>query len=249
MASKPSDSDSAPLEDVIYLTNPFTTIRPNASITRYLLVMVPGNPGLIEFYRPFLSHLFARLQSQHKDGVTVEVYGLSMAGFAVSPEGRKRQRSWLKPYGLQEQINYMERKVMEVSERMERQGAKPRIVLMGHSVGSYVLLELLRRHRKRLEAGKEEGEGENAGEPDIVGGICLFPTVVNIGLSKKGKGLSKLSKAPILSYILGVMLNLMTYMIPNAMALMLAEKVGKTSKANARIITGWLKSGGLLQAL
>jgi pimeloyl-ACP methyl ester carboxylesterase len=253
MESKPiekdvSPQDITPLQDVIYISNPFTTVRPGA-MTRYLLVNLPGNPGICEFYRPFLSHLFSRLQSQHKDGTTIEVYAPSMAGFAVTPEGRRNQRSWLRPYSLTEQIDYMEQKVIAISEKMERQGVKPRIVLMGHSVGSYVLLELIRRHRKRLEHQNTDGTTDSLPhEPNIVGGVCLFPTVVNIGMSKKGKGLTKLSKIPGLPYVIGVAINLATWMIPTPLIRALAEKVGNASKSNAMIAAAWLKSG-LLQAL
>jgi pimeloyl-ACP methyl ester carboxylesterase len=247
MESKLMENDEAPLQDVIYISNPFSTVRPG-TMTRYLLVMLPGNPGLCEFYRPFLTHLFARLQSQHKDGTTIEVYAPSMAGFAVTPEGRKRQRSWFRPYSLQEQIDYMEHKVMEISLRMEGQGVKPRIVLMGHSVGSYVLLELIRRHRERLEHGTKGLDSEHAHEPNIVGGICLFPTVVNIGMSKKGKGLTRISKVPGLSYAVGVTLNLATWMIPGPLIRKLAQMIGDISETNAIIASAWLKHG-FLQAL
>jgi len=49
------------------------------------------------------------------------------------------------------------------------------VIVMGHSVGSYIGLELVQRHRRRLESGVKEVR--------IVGGICLFPTVVDIGES------------------------------------------------------------------
>lgn len=61
-------------------------------------------------------------------------------------------------------------------QELTNEGAKDlRVILMGHSVGSYMLLEIIRRVRAKGE------------EIRIVGGICLFPTVLDIAKSESGK--------------------------------------------------------------
>jgi pimeloyl-ACP methyl ester carboxylesterase len=54
------------------------------------------------------------------------------------------------------------------------------VILIGHSVGAYILLEVLRRHLERRGKGCED-EGFR-----VVGGVLLFPTVVDIGKSPSG---------------------------------------------------------------
>jgi hypothetical protein len=49
---------------------------------------------------------------------------------------------------------------------------------MGHSVGAYILLELIRQHRMRIDEGEEDF--------DLIGGILLFPTITHIAQSPLG---------------------------------------------------------------
>ncbi|KAJ0294557.1 hypothetical protein COL922a_014166, partial [Colletotrichum nupharicola] len=60
----------------------------------------------------------------------------------------------------------------------------PKVILIGHSVGTYMAMEILRRHR---ETHSEKSEQQNF---DIVGGILLFPTVKDIAASPSGKKLT-----------------------------------------------------------
>src|SRR5205807_2345433 len=60
------------------------------------------------------------------------------------------------------------------------QGVKDaRVILIGHSVGAYILLEVIRRLRENVER-EEEGV-------QVIGGICLFPTVTHIAKSPSGR--------------------------------------------------------------
>lgn len=49
---------------------------------------------------------------------------------------------------------------------------------MGHSVGCYMLLELIQQHRGKIEGGEEDF--------DLIGGILLFPTITDIAESPLG---------------------------------------------------------------
>jgi pimeloyl-ACP methyl ester carboxylesterase len=189
-------SELPPLQDSLYIHNPFAPISSPAT-RRYLIFIIPGNPGLIEFYRPFANLLFAKLSAQKNstaDNIAFEIYGHSFAGFELNSHPQHPQqckRSWWsrrgKPgsVGLKETIDHVDVVLRESVHRLSEGGrAKPRVVLMGHSVGAYVLLELVRRHRRRLEESREKEKIE------IVGGISVFPTVVDIGMSKSGVGLT-----------------------------------------------------------
>lgn len=67
---------------------------------------------------------------------------------------------------------------------------KPKVILIGHSVGSYIAMEVLRRHREK-EKLKEQSKTESGSVSfDIIGGIMLFPTVVDIAKSASGRKLT-----------------------------------------------------------
>ncbi len=84
------------------------------------------------------------------------------------------------PYGLQDQIRHAEDELTELVEELRDDGKKDvRVILVGHSVGSYVALELIRRLRAH-------GLASDDFDTRIVGAIGLFPTVVDIARSENG---------------------------------------------------------------
>jgi hypothetical protein len=195
MMGKTKSPESAPLADAIYLRNPFTNVAAPGT-RRYLIYLITGNPGLIEFYRPFLSYLYAVLsKNETNERVVFEIYGRSLGGFEIGSGAKqgvdKRRRRKKHLYNLEDQIDFVEAGLVECSAQLARgaEGNKPKVIIIGHSVGAYILMEIIRRHRLRLEQQSDIGAKLN-NEPDILGGVCLFPTVVHIGRSKKGRVLS-----------------------------------------------------------
>ena len=84
------------------------------------------------------------------------------------------------PYGLQDQIRHCEDELTDLVEEVKEQGAKDvRVILVGHSVGAYISLEVIRRLRAHGIAGEDF-------ETRIVGAVGLFPTVVDIARSESG---------------------------------------------------------------
>lgn len=84
------------------------------------------------------------------------------------------------PYGLQDQIRHAEDDVVEIVEDLKDNGAKDvRVVLVGHSVGAYMSLEIVRRLRAHGLAGEDF-------DTRIAGVVGLFPTVVDIARSESG---------------------------------------------------------------
>ncbi|KAI5806445.1 hypothetical protein DFH27DRAFT_608596 [Peziza echinospora] len=51
--------------------------------TEYLVLFTPGNPGLIGYYVPFLSHLSTLLRQRHGSAHNISILGISHAGFAT----------------------------------------------------------------------------------------------------------------------------------------------------------------------
>ena len=152
----------------------------------YHIFFITGNPGLIAYYHTFLACL-----SKHLSGISdgVHIYGHSLGGFEARGRGRERGHA---PYGLQQQIRNVEeglhayvRAHESLSSREGQQATgisihnPARIILMGHSVGAYILLELIRRHREKVLLGMQT-------DMEIVGGVLLFPTVTHIAKSPSG---------------------------------------------------------------
>src|SRR6266702_7532734 len=144
----------------------------------YMVFFVTGNPGLIEYYRTFLSHLFALLSTSSSPSfrrTEYQVFGRSLSGFELDGDGLRSGCEL--PHGLQKQIDVTERELGKlVMTETATSGQPPRIILVGHSVGAYILLEILRRHREMLLANPKDDAVDCM---RIVGGICLFPTVTH----------------------------------------------------------------------
>ncbi|KAF2490420.1 hypothetical protein BU16DRAFT_152206 [Lophium mytilinum] len=164
----------------------------------YILFFITGNPGLIAYYRTFLSHLYALLSSTESSQASpgadqFQVFGRDLLGFEVEHADAASAAS--PPYGLQAQVEATEKALDTlVSDNTNASGNRPKVILIGHSVGAYILLEVLRRHREKLQKAAPQTA------MTIIGGICLFPTVTHIMQSRSGKS-AGVCKTPYLSYL------------------------------------------------
>ena len=141
-----------------------------------LIYMIGGNPGLIGYYQPFLSSLHNLLQSSPiSQRARFSVCGYSLAGFEDGHVSGS-------PVGLLETITDTENQLyghVESHQRSHTGSGKPlKVILMGHSVGAYILLELIQHHKQKVDSGNEDF--------DLIGGILLFPTITHIAKSPSG---------------------------------------------------------------
>jgi hypothetical protein len=166
------------LQDEITLISPSTQTDAVRS-KRLLIFFVCGNPGLIEYYRDFLVEVEQQLRSNRKSS-NVILYGASHDGFEIHPS-MNRKTAHAPPYSLQEEIESVKRRLEEKAAELTETGEPLDVVLIGHSVGSYMLLEVITWWQKQRD---------QQAIYNIVGGICLFPTVVDIAKSSKGRTLS-----------------------------------------------------------
>ena len=147
----------------------------------YHVFFITGNPGCIGYYHTFLS-----LLAEHASDAAVNFYGHSLANFVDEARYNSTQRGVL---GLQEQISYMEELlecyVRSISGNMktDRVTTQPKVILVGHSVGAYIALEILRRRKESKNQGKDRDRFY------ICGFVGLWPTVTWIGESPSGKKL------------------------------------------------------------
>lgn len=129
----------------------------------YLIHFITGNPGLIPYYRPFLEKLNDELIASS----TARIYisGHSLLGFDLLKHDPKM-------YTLKDQVADQERKLEHYVRRTPFQ--TPKIILMGHSTGAWIMLELIQRNPHEYNL-------------DIIGGILLFPTIIDIANSPAGR--------------------------------------------------------------
>lgn len=155
---------------------------------RLVLLFIPGNPGVIEFYREYLQCLFA-LISQHEPNL--DIMAVQHAGHGTVPSTTEFdhiisteylsdkelfiRRNGMKGdslfgyghgcYTLKEQVDH---KCALIDEVLCTEGT--RLVLIGHSVGAYMAVECMKRF-----------------EEDVEFFLGLFPTIENIGKSTKAQ--------------------------------------------------------------
>ena len=158
-----------------------STDSPEAQSQDYLIYFMPGNPGLIGYYRPFLSRLHGLLSSESTTKFSrFHICGHSHKGFE-SAQDCKKPKTPKYPLGLEQQIKFQEQSLYDhIKTHSIRTGNIPKVILMGHSVGCYMLLELIKQHRYKIEEDGEE-------DVDLIGGILLFPTITDIAKSPLGK--------------------------------------------------------------
>lgn len=182
------------------------------------IFFITGNPGLIGYYYSFLSLLASRLASTFSPE-RFQVYGHSLAGFELDDPNSARayeqepHESSDDCYDLEEQICFVQRWLDAFISRngcdnSNVSGKRPKVILIGHSVGAYIAMEVLRRHRERQQAKSDTNSSRSCGgsssktnqsshasttasvEFDIIGGVMLFPTVVDIAKSPAGHELT-----------------------------------------------------------
>lgn len=191
-----------------FLRLPANTNGNKAPIT---IFFITGNPGLIGYYHTFLSLLSDRLGLD--GGTSFQVFGHSLAGFELSKhqggrEGKaEREGGRGHYYNLEDQISYVQRKLdsfvtNHYEKNKQNHGEMPKVILIGHSVGTYIAMEVLRRHRERQRQHTTAPADGKGTEFDIIGGVMLFPTVVDIAKSPAGQRLSV--RSPFISSLISI---------------------------------------------
>jgi pimeloyl-ACP methyl ester carboxylesterase len=182
------------LQDTIWLTQGPKLFDNKQTVPQQLLIyFITGNPGLIEYYRNYLTSLCKGFASENCN-ILYHFVGFSLGGYEL----HDFQEESRLPLSLQEQVKHVEESISETAFELETQqrkasGIRDRpdqkhlpVILIGHSVGAYIMLEIIARRQWW------QREMQDPREPPfkLVGGICLFPTIVDIAHSPSGKRVS-----------------------------------------------------------
>lgn len=166
---------------------------------RTLFLIIPGNPGVIDFYDEFQKHLYAT------SGGSIPVWGVSHAGHMELPKDLASKGGEL--YELEDQINH---KIAFIEDHIP---ANTEMILIGHSIGCYIILEILRRKPKL----------------PIQMGIQLFPTIERMSQTPNG-----LLLKPLAIYFrwAAFLLASLAYYLPDALKLFLIQLRLRGSEMN-----------------
>lgn len=169
--------------------------QPNNPNPDVLIYLIPGNPGLIVYYRDFINHLNSILSSS-VNKVNYTLTGRSLAGFELDDKGVEAQMtSLLLPFDLKQQVENVHARLRTTVANSqgedkavdpEKPKKKVPVILIGHSVGAYMLLDIIAKRQSGTEV-ESLGLGDAESRYEIIGGINLFPTVVDLANSPRGK--------------------------------------------------------------
>ena len=198
-----------------------------------LIYFVPGNPGCIEYYNHFLTHL-ASLLEPDVTNVVYHVVGHSLGGFELSgnvggvlqleammtgcrtEDRTDGYHSW----GLARQQAFVFeslRKTVSLTQHVtvdnvngNTEFKKVKVIVVGHSVGAYLMMQTLQLRQESqvvrqnhdefasIKAIDRFGHEKHLNDVDVdrddtwemVGGVGLFPTIVDLAGSPKGRMLA-----------------------------------------------------------
>ncbi|XP_070235274.1 lipid droplet-associated hydrolase isoform X2 [Bos mutus] len=130
------------VETQVLKCGPWTDLINNQSGTRpkLLIFIIPGNPGFSAMYVPFAKALYSATKRRFP------VWIISHAGHALAPRGKKILKSSEDPnaeeikdiYGVRGQV---EHKLAFLRTQVPKE---MKLVVIGHSIGSYFSLEILK---------------------------------------------------------------------------------------------------------
>nr|XP_046165046.1 lipid droplet-associated hydrolase isoform X1 [Oncorhynchus gorbuscha] len=131
---------------------------------KVLFLIIPGNPGVVGFYKTFMQTLHQTL------GMRYPVWAVSHAGHCVPPDTMDMIEDPTvmaagDVFGLNGQI---EHKLAFLTEHVPRDS---RLVLVGHSIGCYLILEMMKRDP----------------ELQVVKSVMLFPTIERMAATPQGR--------------------------------------------------------------
>ncbi|PAA82600.1 hypothetical protein BOX15_Mlig015165g4, partial [Macrostomum lignano] len=151
--------------------------------SNWYAIVIPGNPGIVGYYEEFMHSLWTKLDGQ------VHVWALSHRGHGDSFNSSKK-------FSLAEQVEHK----VKFLETALPEDAK--MVLIGHSIGCQMILELLRRQAR--------------GTDRVARCLLLFPTIERMRESPQGRIVAPLLSLAPLRWLAMALVALLSLLIPLA---------------------------------
>ncbi|ROV92408.1 hypothetical protein VPNG_09591 [Cytospora leucostoma] len=235
----------------IELTFPSPHANHDPKSRQCLIYFITGNPGLIDYYGPFFTHLRALLNAievRRNHTVTFHIYGRNLAGFddADHPEPFDAGAG-NPPHDVESQIVHC-LKHLAAANSIPAPGHPRRgqpfdeVILTAHSLGTYITLELFHRH---LQQDPQVAPGLN-----LKSGILLFATISHMARSPKGLHLDVLARSAYLRRYAPLLARAVLSLIPTPVLGLVARHVLGMAPHAAEATARFLASrDGVYQAL
>ncbi|EPE10508.1 hypothetical protein F503_05603 [Ophiostoma piceae UAMH 11346] len=248
----------------VWLSYPARSGNLTADTKHCLIYFVPGNPGYIDYYEPFLSTLRTLLDevedAGRKDGardVRFHLLGRNLIGFEDGDDGGGCYGYG--PYDLDTQIRAAMDCVLAARIDLGR-GGGPRhgeafdeVVLMGHSVGSFISLDIFRRlqeQSKQTNGTTQFYASASSAHVRLRLGVLLFATLTHLAQSQRGRQLERLMEIPLLGPYAHMIAQALLWCLPLWLKGWVVRNVLGFPPHAAEVTTRFLASkGGARQAL
>ncbi|SPN98686.1 uncharacterized protein DNG_01730 [Cephalotrichum gorgonifer] len=208
--------------------------RPSPKTGAHALVyFIPGNPGFVDWYEPFLKSLRAQLDDIQQ-GVAFDIYGRSLPGFHDDEHAPFTSAS--PPYNLEDHITIS---YESLSQRRipapDGSAGQPYdfVVVIGHSVGAYIALEIFQRHKL---------DPSPAPHLKLHHGILLCPTITHIARSQCGRFFTFICQFSFLNDHLHRLLRFLLFFVPYFVLYAWCRFLMRFSPRAAATAAGFLKS-------
>ncbi|KAK7741002.1 hypothetical protein SLS53_005065 [Cytospora paraplurivora] len=215
-----------------------------------LIYFITGNPGLIDYYGPFFSHLRALLnaiETRRQHAITFHIYGRNLAGFDDTDHPEPFDASTGNPpHDVESQICHCLKHLVAANSiptpGHPRQGRPfDEVILMAHSMGTYITLELF--HRRLQDPGIAPGL-------NLRSGILLFATISHMARSPKGLHLDRMSRSPYLRRYVPALARALLSLVPASVLGLVTRHVLGMAPHAAEATARFLASrDGVYQAL
>ncbi|XP_023262505.1 lipid droplet-associated hydrolase isoform X1 [Seriola lalandi dorsalis] len=137
---------------------------------KILFLIIPGNPGVVGFYKTFMQTLHSMFGYHHP------VWAVSHAGHCVPPDSMDMVQG---TNDSQDASSAAEADVFGLNGQIEHKLAflrkhvpkETNLILVGHSIGCYIILEMIKRDP----------------ELKILKAVMLFPTIERMAQTPQGK--------------------------------------------------------------
>ncbi|XP_030212946.1 lipid droplet-associated hydrolase isoform X1 [Gadus morhua] len=152
---------------------------------KVLFLVIPGNPGIVGFYKTFMQALHASFGFRHP------VWAVSHAGHCDPPVSMDmvEDASFIEEgdiFGINGQI---EHKLAFLRKHVPKE---TRLVLLGHSIGCYIILDMMKRNPELqvctvIKADETRQVPQNAMQCKVLKAVMLFPTIERMAQTPQGR--------------------------------------------------------------
>lgn len=189
-----------------------------------LLVFIPGNPGLIDYYTTYLQLIHERFP--HYDVVAISHAGFQTSGEFVREGSTNDQRFYDLDYQIHHKCEILKKYILSGNTNLS---------FLSHSVGGYIV-------QRVIQGLLQDEEVNHMIKIEFSGLIC--PTIVDIAKSDSGVFFSKLFRyLPVVSLAVAV-ISLLQLLLPDSWARYIIKScvISRPVSSDERLKESWNNS-------